>query len=113
MQTHTGTHALVAYADEDDNIGLTCVACSPEDFAAGNYGPGDSLTEDQMTGFLQALGLVAEPDQKFIAFMEAVQAGDRETALRLLREHDAETGEFDGEEEEKIVDEMIEGQAQA
>lgn len=109
ISTHTGSRALRATSDDDGNISLmqSCEECSLEDAADLEDDDYEPLDENAAVArLLEMLAALAGPDDKFVQFMAAINSGDREEALRLLRLHDEETGEFrpGSKEEEAFVD---------
>lgn len=113
MTTHDGKHAIRAKSDDVGNIALLkskepCAECDAKGLDDDAFSPfGEASSLEDVLGILAEL---AQPDKKFLAFLDAVNSGDRAEALRLLREHDEETGEYQQDEEEGVVDAMMRGE---
>lgn len=113
MRAYNGTHALLAsLINGEPALQRSCEACeigAVQQLEDSDFEPlGDEDDLDEILAALQEIGGASEvpstEQEAFIAFMQAVQAGDRDEALRLLHEHDERTGEFTPEQEDEVVD---------
>lgn len=114
LTAHTGSHALRANIVEDRPVvERSCAVCALEDVSGLGDGDYEEVGEDDLNDVLSMLMELGQPDPKFLAFLSAIQNEDRAEAIRLLKEHDEETGENEVGSEEEVVDALLSEQRQA